>query len=595
MPANLRQKISRISGDILFYLSLFNLLAIIFDFGYDHSQAVIEFLNKLFKISTIIFALLLPVRIIISLLSKIKVRKAEIFLFAFIAIFLLVNSTFPTWFKEHHLLTFLQHDAFYYLIIVLVFFVELSAKSIQILKLQLSPALLFALSFLLIILLGTGLLLLPKATVNDISVLDALFTSTSAVCVTGLIVVDTGSYFTTLGQIFILILIQLGGLGIMTFTSFFAFFFRGESSFQGQIFLKDIANSEKLGEVFQTFSRIVILTLSFEAIGAFLIYYFYDVQPVKGAIVEKAFFSVFHAVSAFCNAGFSTMSQSLYDQQFRYNYLLQMIIALLFILGGLGFPIVLSILKSLKYRIRKLFITKVLGKKPLTNLPVPKWVNLNTTVVVITTVALIVAGTFAMFLLEWNNTLQEHKWYGKIVTAFFQATTPRTAGFNSVDISALTLPALTLTILLMWIGASPGSTGGGVKTSTFALATLNIFSLAKGKDRIEIRNREIPNESVRRAFAIIAISVMIIGAATSIITITDGDKGFLPIVFECISAYSTVGLTMGITSNLSAAGKTVIIITMFVGRVGMLYILIGLFQKVKSLKYRYPSENVFIN
>ena len=201
----------------------------------------------------------------------------------------------------------------------------------------------------------------------------------------------------------------------------------------------------------------------------------------------------------------------------------------------------------------------------------------------------------AFYFLEHNNTLAEHNGFGKIVTALFGATTPRTAGFNTINTAAMAFPTLMLVLLLMWIGASPQSTGGGIKTSTFAIAILNILSLAKGKSRIEIFRREIADISVRRAFAIISLSLLVIGFAIIVITIFDPEKELLDIAFECFSAYSTTGLSLGITGGLSSASKLVIIVVMFVGRISMLSLVIAVFRKVKQKNYSYPKAEITIN
>ncbi|WP_317235294.1 potassium transporter TrkG [Niabella ginsengisoli] len=299
---------------------------------------------------------------------------------------------------------------------------------------------------------------------------------------------------------------------------------------------------------------------------------------------------MFHAVSAYCNAGFSTLSQSIYETGFRFNYTLQLIIVATFVLGGLGFPIVVNITSYLKHKVLYFlrFNSKIKNHKP--------WMlNINSRITLVTTLSLTATAFVFFLILEYNNTLAEHSLYGKLVNALFGAATPRTAGFNSVDMTALAFPTIMITFLLMWIGASPASTGGGIKTSTFAIATLNILSLAKGKQRIEIFRREIADISVKRAFATIALSLIIIGFGVILITIFDPEKGLLNIAFECFSAYSTVGLSLGITGSLSTASKLVVIVVMFVGRVSMLSIIVAIFKKIKHKNYRYPSEEITIN
>lgn len=478
-----------------------------------------------------------------------------------------------------------------YLALFIYFIREFSVLKIDFKRDYLNPAQLFIASFIFIILAGTALLLLPNATHEGISVINALFTATSAVCVTGLAVVDTGTYFTQFGQIIIVILIQLGGLGIMTFASYFSYFFRGQSSYEHQLMLKDITNSDKIGEVFSVLKKIVLLTFSIEAIGAIIVYFTLGKSPLQ-TIPQKIFFSIFHSISSFCNAGFSTLHNSLYEPGYRFNYSLHLIIAILFILGGLGFPIIFNLFKYLKY----LFRNKILKLGNLDkSVHIPWVINLNTKIVIVTTTTLLFLGTVFFYVFEFNNTLAEHSGFGKVVTAFFGAATPRTAGFNTVDTSALHFSTIMIIFLLMWIGASPASTGGGIKTSTFAIATLNFFSLAKGKDRVEAYNREIADISIRRAFALIGLSLMVIGMSVFLIAAFDSEKTLLSIAFECFSAYSTVGLSVGITASLSSAAKVVIIGTMFIGRVSMLTILIAMMRKTRHLNYKYPKEEILIN
>ncbi|MEA1886310.1 MAG: potassium transporter TrkG [Bacteroidota bacterium] len=485
----------------------------------------------------------------------------------------------------------LDADTWIYIAVILILFRKLFVVRFVSLGSYVNPAQLFVLSFIVIILTGTMLLLLPNATFTNISPVDALFTSTSAVCVTGLIVVDTGSYFTLFGQIIIIILVQIGGLGIMTFTSYFSYFFKGGSSYTSQLMLKEIIKTEDIADVFKTLKKIIILTAVIEIIGAFFVFIFLKEGNATGT-PDKIFFSVFHAVSGFCNAGFSTLSNSLYDPAFRFNYPLHLTIAVLFITGGIGFPILFNSYKYLKHFIINRTIPYIRKKQ---RIHMPWVININTRIVVFTSLILIIAGTVFFYLSEYNNTLAEHNGIGKVVTAFFGAVTPRTAGFNTVDTAALNFSTIMIIIFLMWVGASPGSTGGGVKTSTLAISILNFISVARGKDRLEIFRREIAESSIRRAFAIISLSILIIGISIFLVSILETDMEFLPIIFECFSAFSTVGLSLGITDNLSEASKIVIIFTMFIGRMSMLTILVAIIKKITYTDYAYPSENILIN
>lgn len=473
--------------------------------------------------------------------------------------------------------------------VVMALLREIIAFNLNLKRTVLNPAQFFILSFILIILLGALLLMLPKASYTGISFLDALFTSTSAVCVTGLIVVDTGSFFTPLGQYIIMALIQVGGIGILTFASYFSYFFKGGSSYESQLTLSDMTSTSKVGEVFTTLKNVIAITFLVELVSALLIYMSLDGRAFDSTY-QRGFFAVFHSISAFCNAGFSTLPNSLYETGFRYNYNLHLVVIATFVLGGLGFPIVANLVNFLKYKLSRLLFTAQTKR-----IHRPWVLSLNSRITLITTTALTVVGFVLFFLAEYDNTLAEHSGYGKVVTALFGAASPRTAGFNSVDMASLHFSTVMIIFLLMWIGASPASTGGGIKTSTFAIATLNIISLARGKTRIEVFRREIADISVRRAFAVISLSLIVIGMGIVLISIFDSEKDLLSIGFECFSAYSTVGLSVGITAKLSSASKFVIILIMFVGRVSMLSVVIAVFKKVKHFNYRYPTEEITIN
>ena len=569
------------------WASILGIFAFIFDFGFSHttlSQQIIDvfyfFVISIGLLST--FARYFNNRNLLKKKVAIFDLLSVVYTLYIFFMYLFVGEAFKTD-------LILENPIWVILAVILSFIREFSELKLNLYRTYFNPAQLFILSFLSIILLGTFLLLLPKATHEGISYIDALFTSTSAVCVTGLIVVDTGTYFTNFGQSIILFLIQVGGLGILTFASYFSYFFKGGSTYENQLTLSELTNSRKIGDVFETLKNIIIITATVELSAAVLIFFSLDTSIIS-SFADKVYFSIFHSISAFCNAGFSTLSNSIYETGFRFNYSLQLIILATFVLGGLGFPIVVNLITYIKHKIFNIFRFNSNEKiyKP--------WVlNINSRITLITTLSLTIVGFILFFILEYNNTLAEHSLFGKIVNALFGAATPRTAGFNSVDMTALAFPTLMITFLLMWIGASPASTGGGIKTSTFAIATLNILSLAKGKQRIEVFRREIADISVRRAFATIALSLIVIGSGIVVITIFDPEKSLLDIAFESFSAYSTVGLSLGITGSLTTASKFVVIVIMFVGRVSMLSIMVAVFKNIKHKNYRYPSEEITIN
>ena len=495
------------------------------------------------------------------------------------------------WFNSWALLQ--EYDAILTnILICLLFFIELSRMSLGVNKMAIHPAMIFILSFLLVIFIGTLLLMLPNSTVAGISWTDALFTSTSAVCVTGLIVVDTATVFTGMGKTIIMILFQIGGLGMMTFTSFFGFFFKGGQSLQSQLFLKDYINEDNISKIGSTLIKIMLFTLGFELLASGLIFFIVD-SSLFNSTGERAFFALFHSISAFCNAGFSTLTNGLYETGFRTEYHIHLILAISIIIGGIGFPVIVSY-----YQVAKRIVTNYYNsftKKDSFYHHTPRIFNINTRLTTITTFILLVVGFITYWVFEENNTLAGLEGYGKIVTAFFGSVTPRTAGFNTVDMTQLALPTVLIYLILMWIGASPGSTGGGLKTTTFAVAVLNAISIAKGKDRVEVFNRQIDPETVRKAFAVILLSFLVIGMGVFMVLFFNPELGILDVAFEVFSAFATVGLSLGITAKLTTGSKLVISLIMFLGRVGTLTVLVAFIRKTRSLRYKYPQESVFIS
>lgn len=476
--------------------------------------------------------------------------------------------------------------------VLVIFALEISKYSFDLSRLRLSPTLIFVVSFILVIFVGAILLMLPNSTTSgNIRFIDALFTSASATTVTGLAVLDTSKDFTTFGQTIILILIQIGGLGMMTFTSFFGIFFKGEASFQNTLFVQDYMGADKTSEAFNFVIKTVVFTLGIEFLGFSLIYL--CTQDTFLNESDHFFFSLFHAISSFCNAGFSTLSAGLYDINIRFNYSIQWIISMLIIFGGIGFPIMFNIYAYVKYLIQK-FIRRWFHREKFTT---SVWIiNLNTRIVLYTTGLLLIIGTGLIYWFEQNAVLVEHETvWGKISVSFFNSVTPRTAGFNNVDMGMLTQPTILLMMLLMWIGASPASTGGGIKTSSFAISLLNIFSVGTGRDRIDLGKRTLAERSIHRAFSIIVLSFLAIGLATFLLVIFEPEKNFMHLAFEAFSAYGTTGLSINLTGSLSDPSRIVLIVTMFLGRVGTLNLIISLLHQVRQTPYQYPSENIMIN
>jgi len=462
---------------------------------------------------------------------------------------------------------------------------ELNKLMSAINTLKIPPTLLFVSSFLLIIVIGSGLLMFPKAHTQDISFIDALFTSTSAVCVTGLIVIDTATAFTPLGKIIILSLIQIGGLGIMTFTGFFSYIFTGSASLRERFLLKDMLSTENLGNLFKILTKIILITFLTEIVGAVIIYY-----NLPSGFDGKIFFSIFHSISAFCNAGFSTLSQGLTAPELQFNQSIFSVIALLIILGGIGFPVLLSIYIWIKHIFKT--IIKRLQQKQTTLMG---RTNINTMIVLTTTIILLAIGTLFYYIFERNTSMGGLNLSQKLATSFFGSVSARTAGFNIVDITKWSYPTIFIMIFLMWVGASPGSTGGGIKTTTFAIAIRTTFSFVRGRRSVEIRKREIGVDTISRVLVIIFLSLLIILVGFMGLLIVEPLKNPVHLLFESFSAFGTVGLSIVNTSTLHENSKIILIILMFIGRVSPLALMTGLFISSKKQYYKYPKQDLIIN
>jgi potassium uptake TrkH family protein len=582
--------IYRISNTLIPLSALIVLGLIIYDFGffpfYSHNERLYAYLWYMLTLFKLLF-----IARFISEWVEIKRLRAHLYNFSLVVlVFYLAHvSSVISELDLKALSQLLSQKVILYIGVVFLFFTEASSVLKFVYNRRQNPSFVFILSFAIIILAGTFLLMLPNATTHGISLVNALFTSTSAVCVTGLTAVDTGTDFTTIGKVIILMLIQIGGIGIMTFTGLLGYLAAGTVSFHNRMALKSMVSSNQISNVLTMVTRIIIVTLFFEAIGAFLLYLSLDKGLFNGNI-DRAFFSVFHSVSAFCNAGFSTESAGLYTPSFRFNYSLQFVIAILIILGGMGFPIVFNVFSFL--RIKTTLLLNRIKKNP-SHESITRVLQVNSKLALTTTIVLLATGFIAYFFFEYNASLKDHHtWVGKVVTSFFGSVTPRTAGFNTVDMTKLSIPIVIIYLLLMWIGASPSSTGGGIKTTTAAVAFLNLRTIIRGRHRTEVYRTQISEPSINQAFALIVLSLFIIGATILLISIYDGNKGFLKISFEAISAFSTVGLSLGITSELSEVSKIVLIVTMFIGRVGALTILIAFINQEKDRPYQYPVEEI---
>lgn len=471
---------------------------------------------------------------------------------------------------------------FIQLYMLLVVGIDLTKTSTFISKVNLKPATTFIFSFILLILFGVSLLMMPEMTTieGSMSFIDALFTSTSAVCVTGLTVVDTATYFTFKGQLLILILIQLGGIGIISFAAFFATFLKEGIGLKQQTIIQDLLSEKSLLNTKSLLRQIIYYTFLIETIGAVVIYSLWSPKIEFNSLGEKIFVSIFHSIAAFCNAGFSTFTDNLMDENVKNSYVIHLSIAVLIILGGLGFSAINDLfgIKHLRERLQQ---------------PWKQW-QLSTKIAVYTSAGLVLFGGLLFFVLEQENTLSGMKPVEAVITSLFQSVTTRTAGFNTLDIGLLGTPILIILIILMFIGASSGSTGGGIKTSTFFLMLYSAYATLRGEKKIEVGKKHISFDLLYKAFTILFFASSFVITGTIVLSITEPDINILQLVFEEVSAFATVGLSTGITENLSYAGKIVIIITMFIGRISTLTLFFSLSIPAKRFAHHYPEAHIMV-
>lgn len=488
---------------------------------------------------------------------------------------------------------FLNNRIFQLILLLLLSLLRLSSGVIGLLGKRTNPSLILAGSFFLIICIGTGLLMLPRCTVDGISWVNALFVSTSAVCVTGLVPVDVATTFTSLGQLVIIILIQIGGLGVMTLTCFFAMFFMGNTSVYNQLAVRDMISSDSLSSLLSTVIYILFFTLVIE--GAGMLVLFLNIHGTLGMTVQQEMvFAAFHSISAFCNAGFSTLSENLGNPLvMQHHNLLYITISVLIILGGIGFPILVNFKHIAGYHLKRLFYFIRTGKRDRQR--IRHLYNLNTKIVLLTTLILLTGGTIAILLFEWNGAFAGMSMPDKWVQAFFNATCPRTAGFTSIGLTSFSLQSLLLMLLLMFIGGAAQSTAGGVKVNAFAAAVLSLFAVIRGKSRVEVFRRQLSVDSIRRSNATLVMYLMILFLGVFVLRVLEPHASLLALVFECTSALSTVGSSLGLTPALGEAGKLFVSLLMFIGRVGVITIVLGFVPPQKHTKYKYPDDNLIIN
>ena len=581
---------------ITYMMSALLILTLVYEHGFLISFEEMEVINMLYHFVWIVFL----VDISLHLLLNYSDTKRKYRGLAWILSLMLYLTLIPVIFHEpevqggiHDFWSFFHSRLYHVVLLTLLSLLQLSNGIVRLLGRRTNPSLIFASSFLIFILIGAALLMLPRATYHGISFIDALFTATSATCVTGLVSVDVSSTFTPEGLFIIIMLIQIGGLGVMTLTSFFAMFFMGNTSLYNQLVVRDMVSSNSLGSLLSTLLYILGFTLVIEGIGMISIWF--SIHGTLGMTLEgELAFAAFHSISAFCNAGFSTLSGNLGNSMVMTNHnWLFISVSFLIILGGIGFPILVNFKDIVLYHLRHFW--KFVRTRKLERHKVSHLYNLNTRIVLIMTFLLLVTGTLAIAAFEWNASFAGMPVADKWTQAFFNATCPRTAGFSSVDLASLSVQTLLVYLVLMWIGGGAQSTAGGVKVNAFAVVVLNLVAVLRGSERVEVFGRELSHDSIRRSNATVVMSLGVLFLFIFILSILEPQASLMALTFECVSALSTVGSSLNLTPNLCDASKLLVALLMFIGRVGLITLMLGIIKQKKNTKYRYPSDNIIIN
>ena len=593
--ANAKGLLNIAAEGIILLASIASLFVLVYQFGFQQTNETIHhlYLSRIYILLGFFIGITLRYIVRFNEIIQEKLLYLDIGIY-FLLFAVLSAKVFFRDVIERSLpyLDFLSKPLFVYTLLLLLSVIHLSRQTFTLMQTRIKPSLLFLLSFIFVILIGAGLLMLPNATTRPIHFVDALFTATTSVCVTGLTTVDVATTFTHIGHVIIMILIQIGGIGVMTFTSFFALSFMGHSSFTSKLMLKDMLNEERTGGLFRVILNILFVTFFIEGIGAYFIYM--DIRgTLPGATVQDdIFFAIFHAISAFCNAGISTLSGNMCDPLVVHNYNLHVWISLLIIFGGLGFPIVFNYLKLLRHFIVNTFMVATRLQKRYIH--TPRIINIHTYIVVISTLALIIGGMILYFIFETDNTLAGLPLKGKLADSLLGAVTPRTAGFTVADMGTLRPVTLMLTLILMVIGAAPMSTGGGLKVTTVFVAIVTALNVAREKEKVEVRKREISPATIRRAFATIVLYFIFASVAVWMLSYTEEGTPIFTLTFEVVSALSTVGSSLNFSPLLSMAGKLIIICTMLIGRIGVLTFIVSFIKEYKKRDYTYPQENILM-
>lgn len=562
--------------------------------GYDHTASEYRLLHHSVRVPQGIFIVNVVFNLLFNRGETFKGAKVLNWIVNIVVMVTLLPWIYPH--PSHPWIPFLEKLLYsnYFLFTVMVVYsvVDISYSVMSLLGKRTNPSLILSGSFIVFILIGSFLLMLPKCSYGGIHYVDALFMSTSAICITGLTPVDISATLTPFGTLVLGLLIQIGALGVMTFTSFFALFFTGSSSIYSQLLLRDVIYSKSMSSLVPTLLYVMGFTLGIEAVGALLIWF--SIHGTLGLDLEgELIFASFHSLSAFCNAGFSTLHNGMSNPHLLYgNQSIYWIMTALIVAGAIGFPILVNFKDvAITYFIR--FWDWVRGVKHRES-PVHIY-SMNTKIVLTAFSLLFVLGAIAFFVLEYDNTLRGMSLSEKITQAVFNSATPRSAGFISVNPAKFLNSTLLVVMILMWIGGASQSTAGGIKVNTLAAVCLNLRTIVFGRREATAFKRTISLNSIHRANAVVAISIISFAFYGVLVVILEPSLPPRDLLFETLSALFTVGSSLGITGDLSAGTKIVLCTAMFLGRVGIISLMAGLAGRHRAVCPQYPSDHIIIS
>ena len=562
--------------------------------GYDRSPAEVKSMMVWFKaiqwiyVVRILFSLIFDYRRTITYTKVIKwIVDIAVLVTLLPAIYPRPDAQWLPW-----LSTILYSRKFLVAVLLAYALTDICYTTVQAMGKHTNPSLILSVSFLVFIFLGSFLLMMPKCTLYPISYADSLFVATSAVCITGLTTIDVATTFTPLGLLVLGLLIQIGGLGVMTFTSFFALFFSGNTSIYNQMMIKDMISSQNINSLLPTLLYILGFTITIEAIGAAGVWL--SVHGLLGmSPEEEVVFSLFHSLSAFCNAGFSNLPGGLSNPRLmNSDQSVYIVISLIVIAGAIGFPILVNF-RDMTIDILRRIWNRIRGRRySQRNVHI---CNLNTKIALYTTTVIFVAGILLFWFFERHNTLEGMSPWVQWVQALFNSTTPRSSGFASVNPAMFLDVTLVIVIFQMWVGGAAQSTAGGVKVNTLAAILLNLRAIVTGRTRVTAFNRKISIGSIRRANAVVTLSIVSLLFYVVAMLVLEPELPPKAVIFESISGLFTVGSSLGITDSLHTSSKILLCTAMFLGRVGIISLLVGVAGDRRDPPVEYPEENLIIN